>query len=137
MEKHTNQLREHGLKATYQRIKVLKYLDEHHTHPTVDQIYQDLVRENPSFSKTTIYNTIDALQQNGLIQTLNISGKEICCDAEIGFHHHFYCSECGAIIDINMSCPYLINNEIEGHHIQSIAGYFKGVCKDCLAKTNQ
>ena len=44
-----------GIKPTYQRLKLMKYLKDVCSHPTADIIYKALVREVPTISKTTVY----------------------------------------------------------------------------------
>ena len=50
-EKYLKQLKEQNLKVTPQRLEILKYIDEHRIHPTVDEIYQNLKKNNPSLLK--------------------------------------------------------------------------------------
>ena len=47
-----------GIKPSLQRLAVMKYLMQYHTHPTVDEIYAALHSSIPTLSKTTIYNTL-------------------------------------------------------------------------------
>jgi Fe2+/Zn2+ uptake regulation proteins len=56
-------LQSHGLKATPQRLIVLEYLIKHQTHPTAEQIHEDL--ENISLA--TVYNTLDKLVDSELV----------------------------------------------------------------------
>ena len=88
-------LKENNLKVTPQRLIVLKYLGEHCTHPTTDQIYKDLKTNNPSLSKTTVYNTLEALEKNGIIQSITISKSELRYDFKHGMHHHFFAKNVG------------------------------------------
>lgn len=129
-------LRDNGLKVTPQRLEILRYLDTHHTHPTVDRIYSELKIDNPSLSKTTVYNTLQHLGEHGLVHTLTISGSESRFDGNINQHHHFLCKECGNIIDIDFECPNIERVEKGGHRVDEIHGYFKGLCADCLANIN-
>lgn len=55
----SNYLKEHGIKPSYQRMKVFQYLVDNHNHPTVDMIYKALCPEIPTLSKTTVYNTLN------------------------------------------------------------------------------
>ena len=75
-EEYVKLLKENSLKITPQRLEILRYLDEHRTHPTVDEIYCALKEKNPSLSKTTVYNSVDVLRDNGIIQSITISGSE-------------------------------------------------------------
>ena len=134
MEKYVKVLKEKNLKITPQRLMVLKYLGEHCTHPTTEEIYANLKSNNPSLSKTTVYNTLEVLEQNSIIQSLTISGSELRYDIKEGMHHHFLCKKCGVIIDIDVECPNL-NKMLEcGHKVEEVHGYFKGICKNCIKK---
>ena len=130
-EKYVRLLKESQIKITPQRLEILKYLDEHRTHPTVDEIYSALKENNPALSKTTVYNSVDILLNHGLIQSITISGSELRYDFKHGMHHHFLCKKCGEIIDINVECPNLGCMLECGHEVEEVHGYFKGICKKC------
>ena len=122
------------MKITHHRLAILKYLDDHHNHPTADEIYSKLKTKNPSLSKTTVYNSLDILQKNGLIKMLTICGSEYRYDFKKGMHHHFLCRNCGKIIDIDIACPNIKKVAKYGHEIEEVHGYFKGICKNCVNK---
>jgi Fe2+ or Zn2+ uptake regulation protein len=132
MDKYVKILKENGIKVTPQRLEVLMYLDDNKAHPNVERIYSDLKKKNPSLSKTTVYNTLDSLKEHGLVQALTISPTESIFDSVISPHHHFLCKICGAIIDIDVECPYIEDMLKGGHKIDEVHGYFKGTCEDCL-----
>jgi len=133
-EKYVKLLKENSIKVTPQRLEILKYLDKHGTHPTVDGIYSALKEKNPSLSKTTVYNSVETLNEHGIIQSLTISGSELRYDFRNDMHHHFLCKKCGKIIDINVECAFL-NKFLHGkHRVDEVHGYFKGICEDCLKK---
>ena len=134
LEKYVKILKDKKLKITPQRLIVLKYLKEHCTHPTTDEIYSDLKTNNPSLSKTTVYNTLELLEKNGIIQSLTISGSEHRYDLKKGMHHHFFCKKCGSIIDIDIECPNLGKMLECGHKVEEVHGYFKGICEKCIKK---
>ena len=71
-EKLTNELKKKNIRLSHQRLKVLEYITMHRTHPTVDHIYNDLQKEVPTLSKTTIYNTLNTLKDAGLVKVVNI-----------------------------------------------------------------
>jgi Fe2+ or Zn2+ uptake regulation protein len=125
-------LKTKGLKSTYQRLMVMRYLETHKIHPTAEMIYRALVREIPTISKTTIYNTLNILLHKGLIHPITITGTETRYDFHRLPHHHFLCKRCGKITDIAVECPYLERKELGGNRIEELHGYFKGICKECL-----
>jgi Fe2+ or Zn2+ uptake regulation protein len=127
-------LKDNAIKITPQRLEILRYLDEHHTHPTVDEIYSALKTKNPSLSKTTVYNSLETLKKHKLIQSLTISSSETRYDIKHGLHHHFLCQHCGAIIDIEITCPNVNKIVHGGHRVEEVHGYFRGICKECIKK---
>lgn len=137
MEEYIKLLKENDLKITPQRIMILDYLYKNRTHPTADEIYKALKSKNPSLSKTTVYNSLEALKNAGIIQEITISGKEMRYDLNKEMHHHFYCRKCGNIIDMLIECTNIEKMEKYGHKIEEIHGYVIGICKDCLRRTRK
>ena len=68
-------LQNHNIKPSVQRIAIMNYLIEHRTHPTVDEIYTALSPSIPTLSKTTVYNTLKLLSEQGAAQTLTIDER--------------------------------------------------------------
>ena len=134
MEKYKQILVDRGIKPTYQRIKILEYLDRNHSHPTVDMIYAALYKKVPTLSKTTVYNTLDIFREYDLVDILTITESEIRYEYILQPHHHFYCKRCSKILDLDVSCVYQDTMCVEGHKIEAIHGYFKGICSECLLK---
>jgi len=133
-EKYVKILKDHTLKITSPRLEILKYLDEHHTHPNVEEIYSTLKKKHPSLSRTTVYNSLEILKKNRIVQSLTISGSELRYDIDERLHHHFICTHCGAILDISISCPNMDKTIQGGHRVEEVQGYFKGICKKCQTK---
>ena len=69
-------LQNHNIKPSVQRIAIMNYLIEHRTHPTVDEIYTALSPSIPTLSKTTVYNTLKLLSEQGAAQTLTIDERQ-------------------------------------------------------------
>ena len=136
MDKYVSILKDRGITVTPQRIAVLSYLDSHRTHPDADTIYEDLKKDNPSLSKTTIYNTLDMLRQHSLIKVLTI-GSKFRYDFNLLPHHHFRCQRCGAVIDIPPGNAPLDCMDTDGHRVDEIHVYLKGICKACLQKQKE
>ncbi|HEX9974089.1 MAG TPA: Fur family transcriptional regulator [bacterium] len=136
MEKYKQILVNKGIKPTYQRIKILEYLDRNHSHPTVDMIYAALYKKVPTLSKTTVYNTLDIFREYDLVDILTITESEIRYEYILQPHHHFYCKRCSKILDLDVSCVYQDTMCVEGHKIEAIHGYFKGICSECLLKND-
>ncbi len=128
-----NNLAGQGIKPTYQRLCVLEFLEQAAEHPTAEMIYENVVRKIPTMSRTTVYNTLNLFQESGIIHAVTITGTEARYGVAEHAHHHFLCRQCGKIYDIDVTCPFADGHqhEVEGHAIQEIHGYFKGICRDC------
>ena len=70
----------HDIKPSVQRLAVMEYLSAHHTHPTADEIYNALVGQIPTLSKTTVYNTLRLFVRQGAATMLTIDGHNACFD---------------------------------------------------------
>ncbi len=127
-------LSEHGIKASYQRIRILKYFQEHLSHPTVNDIYQELVTEIPTLSKTTVYNTLNLFVDNNILDVILIEENEARYDWSMKTHGHFKCIRCGDLYDISVDINTEAIENAYGFHTKEQHIYIKGVCKNC-AKT--
>ena len=132
--KYISLLKKNSLKVTPQRLEIMNFLDHNKSHPTVDEIYSKLKSKYPSLSKTTVYNSLEALKQNNIIQAVTISGTESRYDMREDIHHHFLCRRCGKILDIDLQCPNIEKIKNQGYKIEEMHGYFKGICKNCIEK---
>lgn len=121
--------REKGLRVTTQRMSVYKFLLQNPIHPSADEIYTALKPENPAFSKTTIYNALNALVESKLAITVKIGENEIRFDGNPDYHGHFICKNCGKIFDfVPQSVEY---SGLEGFEITQQDVYFSGECINC------
>jgi len=126
-------LKENGLKATPQRIAILRFLDQTMGHPSVEEIHQAIKKQYPSISLATVYNTLEKLNKAHSIQKLNISDARAHYETNLNPHCHFYCKQCQTIIDITLTRPFE-SDQLDHYRVEEIHGYFKGVCEDCLIK---
>ena len=127
-------LRQEGLKVTPQRIAVLKYLDNNHSHPSVEDIHREVVRDFPTISLATVYNTLDTLEQIEEVQSLTIDPTRKHYDPETRPHHHVICKECRTIRDVfaDYAEALTISPELlQEFKVDRTSVLFRGVCKSC------
>lgn len=136
MEKYKRILVMNGIKPTYHRIKILEYLDQNKTHPTADTIYNGLFATVPTLSKTTVYNTMDVFKAHHLVTAISITETELRYEYQGQMHQHFLCRSCGEIFDVYCDCENNHLTEIEGHRVENISCYLKGICRNCAIKIN-
>ncbi len=126
-------LMEHDIKPSMQRVAIMQYLLEHLTHPTIDQIYNDLVPSIPTLSKTTVYNTLKLFYDKRAVIALFIDEKNVRYDGDTRGHAHFRCKKCGAIHDVpleeNDIPPFRGSVDL---HPDETQVYFLGTCNKCM-----
>ncbi|WP_458700797.1 Fur family transcriptional regulator [Sulfurospirillum sp. 1307] len=98
--KYIEVLKSAGLKATPQRVAVLKELDKK-THPTMDEMYENIKKDNPSISLATVYKNVNVLRDSGLVIEINIPSKKMRYDYLSKPHIHIVCSGCGHVEDLD------------------------------------
>lgn len=126
------ELKAKNINLSYQRLKVLQYLADKHSHPSVDNIFSDLHKEIPTLSKTTVYNTLRVLADAGLVKALAIEDNETRYDIDTSDHGHFKCQNCNAIYDFYIDIDKLSAGELKNFKINDKNVYFKGTCASCL-----
>lgn len=122
-----------GIKPSAQRIAVMQYLMATKSHPTVADIYEALLPEHPTLSRTTIYNTLKLFVESGCALSLGIDPLNARYDATTRPHAHFFCRCCHGVTDIEMVLPTL---DAEGYRCDDVALFYSGICPDCLQKSN-
>jgi Fur family transcriptional regulator, peroxide stress response regulator len=89
-----------GLRVTPQRFAVFANLLDREDHPTAEQLLFDLNASAPTSSQSTIYSSLQALCEAGLIREVLLEEGVCRYDANVAPHHHFRCRCCGTIEDI-------------------------------------
>lgn len=90
-----------GLKATPQRICILKILARHE-HPSIDELYENIKQYYSTISLATVYKNLSALIEQGLIVEVNAPNQKAKFDIYEKPHIHVVCEKCGAVHDIGM-----------------------------------
>lgn len=128
----TEQLIEHNIRPSVQRVAIMQYLLDHRTHPTADDIYTELVKTMPTLSRTTVYNTLQLLVANQAVLGLTIDQHNMHFDGYTHPHAHFLCRSCGKIFDVE------VNNHLRKHlftsdkfAIEKVELNYMGLCPDC------
>lgn len=128
--------REHGLRSTPQRYVVLEYLARHPVHATAGEIYRAVNRSGLRASQATVYNSLHALAEAGLVREVRLEGKSVRFDANIEQHHHFVCDECGRVEDILwFDFPRLEQrSQLGSRVVRDYEMILRGTCESCSAR---
>jgi Fur family ferric uptake transcriptional regulator/Fur family peroxide stress response transcriptional regulator len=130
-------LREAELRLTPQRFAVLEYLGRAEGHPTADQIATEINRRFPRASRATVYNTLNALRDAGLVREVT-HGDDAASryESNVEPHHHFVCRVCGRLEDVPaeaFAAPERVRLE-GGHEVETFEIVMRGVCGKCKRK---
>lgn len=129
-------LSEHGVKPSFQRIKIMDYLIHQKTHPTVNDIYLSLIDVIPTLSKTTVYNTLNLLIEHELVNEVLVEENEVRYEFAEGMHAHFKCEKCNRLFDVPLKIDLGSISDLKRYTIKEQHIFFKGVCSDCRHEDN-
>jgi Fur family transcriptional regulator, peroxide stress response regulator len=124
-------LKSRGVKPSVIRIRVMQYLLANRIHPNAETIYKALLREIPTLSKTSIYNTLKTLSSNGLVLEIMAKNGEVRFDGYPERHAHFMCTSCGMIRDVELKCASCRTTGLQDCKVENETVYFKGLCAEC------
>jgi len=135
MQDMIEELRNQKLKITHQRVEIIREIVNTKDHPDVETIFRRVKSRVPTVSLDTIYRTVSALQERGMINRIQVDSGPVRYDGDITRHHHFVCAQCGRISDIASSDreAYRSTDRFEGiGSVDKVEVLFRGTCNSCL-----
>jgi Fur family transcriptional regulator, stress-responsive regulator len=131
------QLREHGLQVTAQRLAVLRAVSQF-PHCTADGVARQVRSELGAISRQAVYDVLGILVEKGLIRRIQPAGSAALYEDRVGDnHHHVICSGCGKAADVDSAvgtAPGLTAADTSGFQVHSAEIIYWGTCPECLAK---
>ena len=132
-------LKEKGLKLTPQRKLIINAIHDVNAHLTAEEIIAHVQSRMPEVHKSTIYRTLELLEETGCVLKSELGEHFIYHHAEEGHHHHLVCSKCGKTIDcdedlfapIEKSLREKYSFQINFKHV-----VMSGLCENCRNNTN-
>ena len=130
-------LRDAGLRLTHQRLEIVRVIAADETHPDVETVLRALRERVPTISLDTVYRTLATLAERGLISRVLFTPGPARYDANSARHHHFVCTHCGLIRDVEDADLDAIRPTAEVARIgrsDAISVQFRGVCAPCQSR---
>jgi Fur family ferric uptake transcriptional regulator len=132
-------LKAKGLKLTPQRRLIVDVIHEATGHLTAEEIIKDVQARMPGVNKSTIYRTLELLENAGCVYKSELGNEFIYHHDEEGHHHHLVCSRCGKTVDcdenlftpVQRSLKNKYNFSVDFKHI-----VMTGICEKCRIKEN-
>ena len=131
---NTNEIRDlfkqHGLRATPQKLAIAKHLLTENCHCTPQDLYEELKTSFPSISPNTVYLALGKFEELGLLARIHVGGMTVF-DSKTTDHDHALCTQCGLIMDLEhpkeMASPIALNN----WNIKGERSVWYGMCDNC------
>ncbi|MFO0732477.1 MAG: transcriptional repressor [Nitrospiraceae bacterium] len=129
-----DQFRRQGVRVTPQRVAIYEALASTTSHPTADALYRTVKQRHPMMSRNTVYYTLTALREAGLIQEVNGGDGVARFDANLSPHHHLMCLGCRRIMDVmdeRLNSLAVTERQARGFRVVGHRVEFHGYCPTC------
>ena len=128
------------LKYSRQRESIKNFIKQRCDHPTAETVYLGIREEYPHVSLGTVYRNLSLLADLGEILKISTGTGPDRFDGNTEPHYHFFCRECGQVIDLEMDSINHINviaSHRFGGRVEGSVTHFFGICPQCLAKEKE
>jgi Fur family ferric uptake transcriptional regulator len=127
-------LRESGHRLTPQREMVLAAVEKLR-HATPDEVYAEVRAHSDSINLSTVYRTLELLDELGLIRHAHLSDRAPTYHSATGHEHaHLICRSCRTVVSIDREQAEAALGELaERHGFRPDYGHLTvfGTCADC------
>lgn len=129
-------LRVQGYRITKARENIIMVLCKG-GHYTVEEIVaqlRNLQKEKNGINVATVYNNVNFLVSEGIINEYNFNNKNSVYELNIGLHAHLVCLDCAEVINIDIPEFAKIRDRVEkkmGFEIINAKLDMYGKCKSC------
>jgi Fur family ferric uptake transcriptional regulator len=129
------ELRQRGLRMTPQRQLILDAVADMHGHVSADQVYQHVVRVFPDVNISTVYRTLEVLEELGVVRHTHFhDGVAQYERTDAARHHHMVCSRCGADTELDLEVLQPLADELKrqyGFEADLAHSAIVGICREC------
>lgn len=101
LDRGTKWLSEAGLRPTRQRVALAALLvgDGENRHVTAESLYEASRASDEKVSLATVYNTLRAFCEAGLIREVTVDGSKSYFDTRMDDHPHFFWEDTATLTD--------------------------------------
>ena len=130
-------LKEKGFKLTPQRRLILDVIHDSGGHLTAEEILEYVQSRVHGVNRSTIYRTLELLEELGCVYKSELGGRFIYHHAEEGHHHHLVCRQCGRSMDCGEDLFSPVEKDLQDKY--GFSTDFKhmvvsGICRDCAGR---
>ncbi len=123
------------MKYSRKRDKILEYVKSVKSHPTAEEIYTKIRKENPNISLGTVYRNLEKLVNDKKVSRIKIANSKDRFDGDTLMHYHAICSNCNRVFDVPKLEPLQnIDNEVSSILDCEVLSHdliFNTICSRC------
>jgi len=126
------------MKLTPQRRLILDVIHDSNDHLTAKEILDYVQARVSGVNKSTIYRTLELLEELGCVFKSELGDRFIYHHAEEGHHNHLVCRDCGSNIDCNEDIFLPVELELNkryGFQVNFTHIVINGLCNNCKGKS--
>ncbi len=133
MKDLVQKLRAHKISVTPQRLALLGALEARRDHPSAEQLFAEVRQQLPAISFNTVYKTLEAFYQKGLVIKVNPLHIAARYDGTTETHAHLICRECQRIFDLPGPAEptVVLPADLQGFRVESQSLTLWGLCSEC------
>jgi len=134
-------LAESGYKTTKQRDLIARTLFQAGRHISVEELYQNVRKQDPRIGLVTVYRTLKLLREAGLVEERHFKEGQTLYEEGLREHHdHLICTRCGKIVEFENHTIEDLQQEVAkkyGFIILSHKHELYGLCEPCQSSAPQ
>lgn len=127
-------LRAQGYRITKAREDIITVLCNV-KHYTVEELVNELKKIKEGVNVATVYNNLNFLVSEGIVQEYNFNNKNSVYELNIGLHAHLICIDCNEVINLEIPEFGQVKDRVEketGFDVIDAKLDMFGHCKKCL-----
>ncbi len=126
-------------RTTKQLQAIRRFAEMSKSHPTAEDVYNEIVKDIPGISLRTVYRNLNKLSEDGSLRKIQVPNAPDRFDSTLEPHQHILCTDCGEFIDVFMNNEERLLGELHGlcgYEITGIDVVYRGLCPECQNKNN-
>ena len=84
---------------TKQKQMILDTLKKDHNHPTIQELFEQIVAQE-EVGQATVYRNMSRMVEEGLVNKIAMPNGVDRYDADLSNHYHLVCRKCGGRVDM-------------------------------------
>jgi Fur family transcriptional regulator, ferric uptake regulator len=127
-------LKRKGFRLTPQRRMIVDILHDRVDPLSAEDLIACVQKKMPEVDKSTVYRTLDLLEETGCVFKSESSNGTVYHHAEEGHHHHLVCTKCGKTVDLEEDLFLPVEKHLSEDYCFQVNFQhmvIQGLCENC------